>query len=140
MPVVLIRYLSCLLIVSLYKLGLHEQARSLLPHYEGLYDVPEMQLNILPNERHFLNWTKIILIADDDFYSLVRQTREMQNSIDLLGLQKSFLIPYVLELVLERILAAVTCANDAAMRVVNTLGQVYVLQHRGELYGTCSSV
>lgn len=109
----------------------------LLKHYEELFIcVPNARANLLPMERVMFFSCKIVC-AGNDWSRVVSNVRELLVIIETMGVQRFFNLPYMLELVLERLFDALQLANEAAQRPnrVDPI-ETFVAHNRGEINGT----
>lgn len=96
--------------------------------------VPDGRSNILPMERFVLHTAKAV--CTDDYSAAVTHTRELVSLVGTLGLQRSFNVPFLLELVAQQLFAALKLANDAINRPRTDPTEAFVVHERVEISGT----
>lgn len=70
---------------------------------------------------------------------VLQHTREMLSIVEVTGSQRFFCVPFMLEIVLERLFEAIDLANRSENQSSRTSVEVFVVHQRGELNGALLS-
>lgn len=128
-----IRIMTCLLIICLYKLNRKKHAEVLLPHFNRLFMcVPDARVNLLHFERFSQSVVKVALASD--YAVVVSEVRDLLSLSLYLGSERCLDGPFLIEVSLERLFEAIALANDVATRSPTNDAELYVLHHRTEMF------